>query len=372
MSNALQNISFLFEQVGLGVLLVYLYGVFARRSYSQHQIQIRIGAVFGLAALLAMGNPIVLSYGIIVDLRNLFIGVAAAFFGWRGGFVSVLIAIGGRLIVGGDGVLPGSVAIILAALLGLAWAHNVAPRIKNDFLSHQLLALMITGHVFAGVLLPTQFIALFFYQLAPLMLLGNMIGTAIFGILINREMALVGQARLLRAQAMTDPLTKILNRRSAVDAYHAIQKAPPPNRGIAMTCIDVDKFKAINDTFGHLAGDQVLQEIAHRIGTCLRADNIVCRMSGDEFLFVLVNVTSIEAKIITERCRSLISRIPVSSDEAEIPVTISLGTVWSAKPLPFEEFRSKADEALFNAKNGGRDRTAFAISYADKNALAAI
>ena len=364
MSVWFQNFALLSEQVGLGVLLVYLYGVFARQSGEQWVIDCSLGIIFGLASLCAMLNPLIVTDGVIVDLRNLFVGVAAAYFGWRGGSLCALIAITTRYALGGAGAMAGMASILIAAVMGLIWLYWISPQIKNKVLSKQILGLILSLHFIGGLFLPEAVQTEYYTHYGPLMALCNIVGVNIFSLLISREKNLASEATRLYVEARADPLTGVLNRRSAVDAYQRILNAPRPKRGIAMTCIDVDKFKAINDTFGHLAGDQVLQEIAHLIGTSLRADNIVCRMSGDEFLFVLMNVTSNEAKIITERCRSLISRIPISCDEADIPATISLGTVWSAKPLHFEEFRSLADQALYDAKDAGRDRTSFKINYA--------
>jgi len=356
-----QNLAHFSEKVGLGVLLVYLYGVFARKGAEQWVIDCSLGIIFGLASLTAMSNPITLADGVIVDLRNMFVGVAAAYFGWRGGVLCAVIAIAARYALGGTGSISGIVSIIIALAMGLLWLHVIRPKNKNHFISSQVLAALISVYLLGGLLLPSDLYASFYPNLAPLMVIANFAGVNIFGILISRERSLVGEAKLLEKQAMTDPLTQILNRRSAIAAYRSLQCGRPPKRGIAMTCIDVDNFKSINDTYGHNAGDQVLQDIAHRIGLCIRPKDIFCRMSGDEFLFVLTNVTSEEARNIAERCRSIVARVPVTTDEADIAVSISLGTVWSPQPMHFEEFRSKADEVLYAAKHKGRNHAAFDI-----------
>ncbi|MDG1375744.1 MAG: diguanylate cyclase [Yoonia sp.] len=363
MSSVFQVISFLFEQVGQGVLLIYLYGIFARKEVTKTQLELSIGTVFGIAAILSMADPIHMTDGVIIDLRNLFVGTAAAFFGWRGGAMSALIAIAMRSSIGGTGAITGISGILIAMAMGLLSTYYVQPRIKTPILSYQILAAMISTHILSGLLLPADLIARFFTQLGPILFIGNLVGSTVIGLLIRREMALVGETKRLSVAAMTDPLTKILNRRSAIETYEQMLHKPRPKRGVAMSCIDLDKFKKINDTYGHLAGDQVLQEVAGRLSTCLRPADIFCRMGGDEFVIVLVNVSSDEALSISERCSSIISRVPIACDEANITASISVGSVWSPVPLHFEEFRGMAGEALYHAKKDNLNRTAFSTAY---------
>ncbi len=368
MPNILTEIAIFLEPVGVGVVLVFIYSIVARRGVSKRVEDASLGFVFGLAAVLAMANPIEMSEGIIVDMRNLFVGLAAAFFGVRGGAIALAMAIAVRLGIGGVGAITGVVGVTIAALMGLAWARFVRPRITSDIFALPALAAMISLHIVAGYMLPAASQTMFFTMLAPLLILLNLICTTLFAFLIYRERMLLGETSRLQTAAMFDPLTRIMNRGSAIEAYERIIRGPTAQRGIAMSCIDVDNFKAINDIHGHLAGDKVLHDIAERLTTCFRAQDLFCRMSGDEFLFVLSNVSSEEARQITERCRSLISRVPVTYEGITINVTISLGTVWSATYAPFETLRNDADKALYGAKNGGRDQVNFSAQTANPSA----
>lgn len=337
--------------------------MFARKGVTDAQLEISLGTVFGIAAMLSMADPIHMTDGVIIDLRTLFVGTAAAFFGWRGGTMSALIAVAMRSSIGGAGAAMGLTGILIALAMGLLWAYYVRPRIKNPILSYPILATMISTHLLSGLLLPADLVARFFTHLAPILFIGNIVGSNVIGLLIRREMALVGETKRLSVAAMTDPLTKIFNRRSAIEAYEQMLNKPRPKPGIAMCCIDLDKFKKINDTYGHLAGDQVLQEVVERLSTCLRPADIFCRMGGDEFVIVLVNVSSDEAHSISKRCSSVISRVPIACDETSITASISVGSVWSPVPLHFEEFRSMADEALYNAKKDNLNRPTFNIAH---------
>lgn len=363
MPNIMSEIAIFLEPVGMGVILVYFYGFVARRETSQMVQDLSLGFVFGLAAIFAMADPIEISDGIIVDMRNLFVGIAAAFFGVRGGGIALAMAVLARIEIGGAGMIVGIVGVTTAAIMGLTWARFLRPKIRSDFIALPLLSAMISAHILACVLLPESIMIMFLTTLAPILIMLNFVCTAIFATLIYRERALLGEKNRLHNEAATDPLTRILNRRSATTAYCALKRRAPPPRGIALSCIDIDKFKAINDVYGHLAGDKVLKDIAMRMETCLRPEDIYCRMSGDEFLFVLINVTSEQARQITERCRSLISRVPVTYNQNTIDVSISLGTVWSQDLLDFEAFRNSADKVLYEAKKNGRNRIAFDIQH---------
>lgn len=367
MPNVLSEIATFLEPVGMGAILVYVYGIVVRKDTTKQIEDLSLGFLFGLAAIFAMADPIEISSGIIVDMRNLFVGLAAAFFGIRGGGIALAMAIVARIEIGGAGTIIGILGVSISATMGLTWAQWIRPRVKQDMIALALLAAMISLHILSSMMLPDPIVIIFLTTFAPILILLNFLCTSIFATLIYRERALHGENSRLHAEAATDPLTHILNRRSAIAAYSTLKGKQPPKRGIAMSCIDVDKFKYINDIYGHQAGDQVLKDIAILIESCLRPGDICCRMSGDEFLFVLVNVTSDEARQVTERCRSLIARVPVTYGEDTINVSVSLGTVWSKKPLSFEDFRNSADGALYDAKRGGRNRATFDVRHSTPN-----
>ncbi len=359
MLEVLSNVARFVEPLGLTVLLVYCYGFFSRSAQSPNRTSIAMGTVFGLAAVISMASPITLSDGIIADLRNLFVGVSAAFFGWPAALVTGIIAAFARLSIGGSGTQIGILAILISAGAGLTWARFVRPKVTSVWVSLPLLGAFISTHLFAGLLFPSELAIKFFTQIAPVICVLNFAGVGIFAMLIDRERALMGETNRLLLAATTDPLTRALNRRSVIDRYNCLIQLNAPRRGVAMVCIDVDNFKMANDTFGHLAGDKVLVEIAARIRSCLRSDDLFARMSGDEFLIVLTNVASQEAQSITERCRKIISRAPVPFEGETINTSISVGTVWSPRMEEFAEFRDAADAALYQAKSAGRDCMAF-------------
>jgi diguanylate cyclase (GGDEF)-like protein len=146
-------------------------------------------------------------------------------------------------------------------------------------------------------------------------------------------------------------LTEMLEREVARCKRHA--------RPLALTLIDVDYFKSVNDTYGHSVGDQVLQKLSARLQSNLRQDDLLARFGGEEFAIVQVEADLEHAAIIAERCRVAIESEPFETTGGPVQVTISLGI---AAPSPTalgscEELLTEADERLYEAKSGGRNRT---------------
>ncbi|MEN9011727.1 MAG: diguanylate cyclase [Yoonia sp.] len=318
MSNVIAQLVTFLNPIGMTIILVYCFGIFSRAFPSPLRISITMGFLLGLAAWVAMAAPIQLDDGVIVDLRALFVGISAAFFGWRAALITTVMAVGFRIEIGGIGMFTGIFGIVIAAIAGLFWRRKVEARIKSSILSLIALSSLISVNMVSAFMLPHDGPVVFFQTMAPLVFALNFFGTVIFTLLITREMTMLGKENSLLKAASTDPLTKILNRRSVIDKYGEIHDQAIFRRGVAMVCIDVDHFKAINDTFGHLPGDQVLVEISRRISSCLRPTDLFARMSGDEFLVVLTNVSSDEALDIADRCRKIISRAPIATNGMHI------------------------------------------------------
>jgi diguanylate cyclase (GGDEF)-like protein/PAS domain S-box-containing protein len=170
------------------------------------------------------------------------------------------------------------------------------------------------------------------------------------------------QEQKIRFQAEHDPLTHLLNRRSAEQAVAAaLRHARESKAGIALCLIDLDHFKPINDSHGHEAGDRVLVEIARRLRATLRQEDIAARLGGDEFL-VAINgvggrgdVESVARKLL-ER---LLAEIPLS-EGVTVRVGASMGIVLSGEQAgDFPALLALADAAMYAAKAAGRNRFHF-------------
>jgi len=169
----------------------------------------------------------------------------------------------------------------------------------------------------------------------------------------------------LRFRATHDSLTGISSRGVALDAIgreQARQVRDKSSFGIVL--IDLDHFKNVNDTYGHMCGDTVLKEAARRMLGCARAYDTVGRYGGEEFLIVVSSADELITLALAERTRIAIDSQPFATDSGEVHITASFGVAASSSARPFnsKELLQLADEALYRAKLKGRNRSEGAVS----------
>ncbi len=130
--------------------------------------------------------------------------------------------------------------------------------------------------------------------------------------------------------------------------------------GQALICfmLDVDHFKSINDTYGHMFGDHVLKTIAERLKEATRRSDLLARYGGEEFILVAPNTDLGTAQMLAERLRTSIEREPFTQGNTATKVTISIGLAGTEviREGPFEHLLDSADQALYTAKRTGRNR----------------
>ncbi|GAB4430645.1 MAG: hypothetical protein Kow002_19010 [Anaerolineales bacterium] len=166
----------------------------------------------------------------------------------------------------------------------------------------------------------------------------------------------------LNYYATIDPLTNTYNRRYFIDQSEKRIKRIYTSQGYASFLLfDIDHFKQINDTHGHIIGDQILRGVANACSQYLRPDDILGRFGGEEFVVLLPDTNVGHARRIAERLRSLIEKTPIQTDIGAIRVTISVGVAATAKPEPvsLEQLIFRADQAMYMAKQAGRNKVVF-------------
>ena len=163
---------------------------------------------------------------------------------------------------------------------------------------------------------------------------------------------------LLQNQATRDPLTSLYNRRYfEEEVKKQIIKAKTTNLPYSILMLDADHFKKVNDTYGHKVGDKVLIELATRAEKALRDKDIVARYGGEEFIIFLPEINVIQAEKVADRLRQSISTIVVYSDDnQEVRFTVSVGVSSSDISDNVDTLVKTADEALYRAKQNGRNR----------------
>lgn len=160
--------------------------------------------------------------------------------------------------------------------------------------------------------------------------------------------------------AVTDGLTGLHNRRYLDSHLGALfDEAARRNRPVAALMLDIDRFKAINDTHGHEAGDEVLRAFAARIRTHTRGVDIVARYGGEEVVIILPDAETEEAHLIAERIRERVEAMPfaIQRDSRSVSVTVSIGVAWRRREdTGPADMLKRADLALYQAKRSGRNR----------------
>jgi two-component system cell cycle response regulator len=175
------------------------------------------------------------------------------------------------------------------------------------------------------------------------------------------------QAALIRAHddlqfaAAHDPLTGLWNRGAILDLLNReVSRRQRTGDALGVIMADIDYFKKINDTHGHLVGDAVLQEVTRRLAVGVRPYDVVGRYGGEEFLVVFPGCSAPNLIVGAERLRHCIADQPIATSAGQIPVTLSLGLSSAEQgekeTLDCEAFLRIADEALYAAKARGRNR----------------
>jgi diguanylate cyclase (GGDEF)-like protein len=163
----------------------------------------------------------------------------------------------------------------------------------------------------------------------------------------------------IEVQAQTDHLTGLCNRRYFIDlAERELTRAIRFQRPLTLLMIDIDHFKAINDTWGHRTGDTVLQEVSRLLRNTLRDEDIFGRLGGEEFGVVIVETEGADAvKIARRLCTTVADALIVPQGTERVPVSISIGfTQLKERNMDFNSLLDEADQAMYGAKQAGRNR----------------
>ena len=167
--------------------------------------------------------------------------------------------------------------------------------------------------------------------------------------------------RFLRMEANHDSLTGLFNRRAFFDraqvAFQLPSPCPSDGHRLALVMLDIDHFKAVNDRYGHPAGDMVLKEVARRAKSVLRDGDVLARYGGEEFIVLLNGISSDTARVAAERLRTVMDTEPVQVGDRAITVSVSVGlALRSSGSETLLQTIERADANLYRAKRQGRNR----------------
>lgn len=154
--------------------------------------------------------------------------------------------------------------------------------------------------------------------------------------------------------SIRDPLTRLFNRSHFYDTLNGVLPKTSAEQPLSVIVCDLDHFKRINDNYGHVQGDKVIQFAASVLQNHVRREDIAARIGGEEFALLLVNTGAADALAIAERIRQMVSR---EQDAVPERMTISMGVYTATHPqISAEECVQRADKAMYDAKNGGRNK----------------
>ena len=233
------------------------------------------------------------------------------------------------------------------------------------FLSHGVIySLRIPMAIFSPTVLGNGTAHSAWFALFSLELFAHTILAAIAMLVLIKER---GEA-LYRQASRTDALTGIANRGSFLDDVRAHLAGKAAG---TLMIFDLDRFKAINDTYGHVAGDAVLKHFSARISTCLQEGMLFCRFGGEEFALFAPAQDIDRAEAFADKLRREVASMSIACEGREISVSVSIGLADVATfGVDFDRLHSAADSALYAAKEAGRDRVMRAAPSAGLSDLA--
>ena len=169
---------------------------------------------------------------------------------------------------------------------------------------------------------------------------------------------LLERSKMLEQKVNVDSLTGLYARNHFIDlAEHEFQRSLRLQHSMTVIMLDIDQFKRVNDTWGHMAGDLVLKDVAMRCMKEVRDIDLVGRYGGDEFVFLLVETGAEDAKAVAERVRFSVAALPVNTETGPLPITVSMGLASLTPDCPdLIALITKADNALLTAKKCGRNQ----------------
>lgn len=154
-----------------------------------------------------------------------------------------------------------------------------------------------------------------------------------------------------------DSLTQAWNKRYLIETLQReLKRRKRTGNDLSLIILDLDFFKNINDTYGHLVGDELLRQIVDRLKSVLREEDILARFGGEEFCVVLTETSSENARTCASRCLDVISEKPFSTAAGDIECSISIGIGQATDSITCDELIKQADDNLYQAKKQGRNR----------------
>ena len=168
--------------------------------------------------------------------------------------------------------------------------------------------------------------------------------------------ALKRRIKHLQQQSLLDPVTQLLNRRGIeINLNSRVEEMKRYDLKFGLLFIDIDRFKSINDTYGHVTGDEVLKMVSKTLANSLRPFDTLGRWGGEEFIAIIANVNDQMLSSIAERCRFLVEHSGLPDEHGSVKVTVSIGATLSRPDDDMLKLIQRADELMYSCKEFGRN-----------------
>lgn len=347
----------LIHGLGLMGLMAIAYGSIERLALAAATRSALQGIVFGTGAIVAMTWPAHVADGVIIDTRSAIITLAGAFAGGPAGLLAGAIAAAYRFWIGGTGAPVGAAGILISAVIGIAWGRRRRDADRSDLLTLAALGAAGSLHILCFLLLPVADPIGFFFRMWSFMAPAYLVSAVLMGSMMQREHRLILREKTLRLDSLTDSLTGLANRRAfQIALERELSSGQAQADGLSLLLLDIDHFKAVNDTHGHDVGDEVLKIVAKRLKKSVRDDDLVARLGGEEFGILFLGLPPTDAMTVAERIRVDIERCSMSPGITRLGITISGGVAHSAVGGTIARtLYAAADTALYCAKKDGRN-----------------
>lgn len=339
---------------GVLALVAIACGQIVRLSLQPNVTSVIQGLAFASGVLFAMQSPVDVG-AVSVDGRTVFIGLAAAFIGLPGALICALAVLIARSYTSEFPLVGEVVAVITPLCIGTLWSALLKRYLGTHFASLTVLALGISSTLLLYFLRYPPHVSLDIVRSCWLPIFTTaFVSAQVYGMLMARELAQLSREKTLAAEACVDPLTGIMNRRGFAERLQSVQFS---GTKIALLMIDADKFKYINDTYGHPAGDAWLVAFVHLAQGVLPAGALLARLGGEEFAVILVNGDGVQSAHVAEELRREAESLKVTHLDQTFGTTISIGLAQNWSPTD-SSLIQRADMALYFAKAAGRNAAA--------------
>ncbi|WP_145407080.1 GGDEF domain-containing protein [Paenibacillus xylanexedens] len=351
--------------VNLCIMITFMYvsGIIAkfysiRVPFPSLRVQLIGGILFGIYGTVLMNYSFSINESTIVDLRHLAIITAAVYLGGMASFISGLVISILRVVIFGlsSAAIDAAFVMVLIGLAGVYFSYASWSRLTK-ILTMNLFSMAL---IFIILIMNTTSINEFM-KIYPVQLTISFVGGIFIYFIaefINKSNELIFT---LERRASTDHLTSLNNRLQFEKSLKfQLQYAREHQKKLSLLVIDIDRFKKVNDTFGHTAGDAVLKQLGQLLIEQARPVDIVSRNGGEEFAILLVDCDQQQALAVAERIRKTVERYLFSLPDGNTTrLTISIGVAVfpdNCDDKDDDDFFEQADRGLYEAKNTGRNR----------------